>query len=208
MLCTNRPSGNVELLRMTPRSSFTVLPDLTLDDYRELERRLKHYVRKRVSHPDDVDDLVQDIFVKAVRTWRDKEAPRNLVAWLFTAARTTVIDHYRKRKIPIGDTELEKIPLQMADDDFRAELSDCLVPIIQKMDDKYRDALMATDIFGQSLAAAAENQNLSLSAMKSRVLRGRNRLKAALQQCCIIGKGSGRAFVNGASHFDCTCDGC
>jgi RNA polymerase sigma factor (sigma-70 family) len=85
------------MLRLTRSGSSVSLAELTADDYRQLETRLKNYVRKRVSNDDEVDDLVQDIFVKAARTWQGCEAPLNLVAWLFTAARTTIIDHYRKK---------------------------------------------------------------------------------------------------------------
>lgn len=193
---------------MMSNSLNTFLPEMDARDYRKLEKRLKQYIRKRVSHPDIVDDLVQDIFVKAVRTWRDKEAPRNLVAWLFTAARTTIIDHYRKQQLPMSSADVETLALGAADDDLKIELSDCLVPIIHKLDGKYRDALMATDISGQSMAKAAANQNLSLSALKSRVQRGRNKLKSAILQCCAIATGPNDQILSWSARSNCECDNC
>lgn len=193
---------------MMGSSLNSFLPEMDASDYRKLEKRLKRYVRKRVSDPDIVDDLVQDIFVKAIRTWRDKEAPRNLVAWLFTAARTTIIDHYRKQQLPMSSAGVETLAIGVADNDLKIELSDCLVPIIHKLDRKYRDALIATDISGQSMATAAANQNLSLSALKSRVQRGRNKLKSAILQCCVIATGSNDRILDWSARSDCECDNC
>ena len=190
------------------KSLNSFLPEMDASDYRKLEKRLKRYVRKRVSDPDIVDDLVQDIFVKAVRTWRDKEAPRNLVAWLFTAARTTIIDYYRKQQNPMSSADVETLALGVAENDLKIQLSDCLVPMIHKLDRKYRDALMATDISGQSMATAAANQNLSLSALKSRVQRGRNKLKTALLRCCSFETNRARQALDGSARIDCQCDGC
>lgn len=183
------------------------MAELTADDYRQLETRLKKYVRKRVSNDDEVDDLVQDIFVKAARTWQGCEAPLNLVAWLFTAARTTIIDHYRKKRLPIWEGELEALPSPDTDDGSWDDLSACLVPFIKKMDDKYRDVLMATDIAGARMQSAADQLGLTLPALKSRVRRGRHQLKSALLKCCTIESANNR-MRDSSVRSPCNCDGC
>ncbi|MFQ3544370.1 RNA polymerase sigma factor [Halobacillus rhizosphaerae] len=51
------------------------------------------------NHTDDVDDLLQEVFVKAWRkafTFQDKSSPKT---WLYAIARRVSIDHYRKQKV-------------------------------------------------------------------------------------------------------------
>jgi RNA polymerase sigma-70 factor, ECF subfamily len=93
------------------------------------------------------------------------------------------------------------------DDGSWDDLSACLVPFIQKMDDKYRDALMATDIAGARMQSAADQLELTLPALKSRVRRGRNQLKSALLKCCAIETVNNR-MRDTSVHSPGKCDGC
>lgn len=59
-------------------------------------------------------------------------------------------------------------------------------PIISTLPDKYREALMLSDIKGVSQKEIAEQLNISYSGAKSRVQRGREMLKATYEKCCDI----------------------
>lgn len=50
----------------------------------------------------------------------------------------------------------------------------------------YREALTLTELEGLTQKEAAEMLGISLSGMKSRVQRGREKLRAALEDCCHI----------------------
>ncbi len=66
------------------------------------------------------------------------------------------------------------------------ELAGCLRPMIDRLDTTYREALVLVELDRLTHRAAAERLGLSLSGMKSRVQRGRRRLKRLLRECCII----------------------
>lgn len=163
--------------------------------YANLHQSLRSFLRRRVSDATIADDLVQDIFVKALVNRDSGRSIANVTAWLYTAARTTLIDYYRAQ----GDThsnhsdidtllDVDLNHLISTDDDIviHAKLAECLRPFIDQLAPKYRDALIASDLEGLSLKHIAENEGVSLSAIKSRVSRARIMLKEKLLACCHV----------------------
>ena len=57
---------------------------------------------------------------------------------------------------------------------------------IARLPSPYREALTITELQGLSQAAAAEMLGISVSGMKSRVQRGRDRLRAIIDECCKV----------------------
>ncbi|CVK19418.1 RNA polymerase sigma factor [Sporomusa sphaeroides] len=77
--------------------------------YREYFPRIYHYVLYRVSNYHDADDLSNEIFVKLFTSLnRYQREKASLPVWIFTIARNTVIDYYRRNSRPV--TSLEAIP--------------------------------------------------------------------------------------------------
>jgi RNA polymerase sigma-70 factor (ECF subfamily) len=70
--------------------------------------------------------------------------------------------------------------------ELRAELAGCLRPMIDQLSQDYRDAITLVELKGLTQQAAAKQMGISLSGMKSRVQRGRARLKQMLDDCCLI----------------------
>lgn len=66
------------------------------------------------------------------------------------------------------------------------ELASCLVPLIRTLPAPYDEALLLTEIEGLPQNQAARQLGLSHSGMKTRVQRGRLKLKQALLQCCEV----------------------
>ena len=60
----------------------------------------------------------------------------------------------------------------------------CLLPMIQSLPELYRKTLLLSEIESLSQKEVAQKLGLSLSAVKSRVQRGRERLKKLLLECC------------------------
>ena len=66
------------------------------------------------------------------------------------------------------------------------ELSACVAPMIAALPEKYRDALIMTDLNGMTQQEAANRLGVSLSGAKSRVQRGRKQIKDMLLACCRV----------------------
>lgn len=155
--------------------------------YRELRRGLLSTIRRQVRDPQLAEDLLQDVFVKAVRAVRERRAPGHLPAWLHQVVRTTVIDHYRARQL--DEQPLEDDPAANEPEDLAAfqSLATCMQPLAATLPPLYRDALLAADFQGQRLATvAAASGGVTVSAIKSRVSRARALLRHRLLACCAI----------------------
>lgn len=66
------------------------------------------------------------------------------------------------------------------------EVAACAALFVAMLHSPYREALTPTELEGLTQKAAAEMLGISLSGMKSRVQRGRQKLQAALEDCCHI----------------------
>lgn len=162
-------------------------------DWAETRRRLLAFVTPRVASRDDAEDVVQEVLARLARdisTLRDGD---RLDAWAYRVARNAVADEHRRRgrrdaalaraahENPGEPADLTAQPVLDAD---LLELTGCLQPLIAGLDEPYRRALQLTGIDGLTQAQAASIEQVTLSGMKSRVQRGRDRLRQALLACC------------------------
>lgn len=158
-----------------------------------LRGSLRNYLRRRINDASLIDDLIQEVFVKASLAISTQRAPRNLTGWLYAATRNTLVDHYRS--VRHDSTELtDNLPDAEVDNDelLRQELATCIRPLVQQLPALYRDTLLATDFDGRTLRSLAEEQGVTLSAIKSRASRGRHMLKERLLECCEVEIDNGR----------------
>jgi RNA polymerase sigma-70 factor (ECF subfamily) len=157
--------------------------------WQDIEARLRPFVSRRVS-PGDIDDVMQEIFVRMHRglpTLRDEE---RLTSWLFQIARNSVAEHMRKKArhpLPDGD-EPEDAAAEPDDDDREAmrSLSTCVTSFVGALPSPYREAVTLVELEGLTAREAAEMAGVSVSGMKSRVQRGREQLRRMFEQCCEI----------------------
>lgn len=156
----------------------------TAEVYANFGEQLRQFVRRRVSDPQDAEDLLQDIFVKIHTRLHTLQDRGRLAPWLFQVARNTIADHYRSRNpgadLPddlAGDPESE-------DPSPEAHLASGLGEMIAELPETYRQALLLSELQGLPQAEVARRMGLSLSGAKSRVQRGRERLRQALFECC------------------------
>lgn len=162
------------------------------EGWKAFEAQLRGYVRRRVD-PGSADDVVGDILLRLVRHRDRLKAASNPSAWVQRVATNAVTDHHRRQSTE--RRALAGLQAELAGDatpeaehtgTASAEIAECLVPFIRVLPEPYRSALLLTDIDGMTQAAAAERLGLSPSGMKSRVQRGRAKLKQALLRCCAL----------------------
>jgi RNA polymerase sigma-70 factor (ECF subfamily) len=156
----------------------------------ELRRVLHAFIARRVRDHDTAEDLTQEVLLKAYRSGVDSAEVGDVAAWLYRIARNTVIDHYRHRdRHPRpGQLPAELVALDLDDDadSARRQLAGCLRPMVESLDQIYREALTLTDLGGLSQAEAARRAGITGSTMKSRVQRARTQLRRAVSNCCAI----------------------
>ena len=73
-------------------------PTFTTADLNQFAPQLKSFAMKFTNEPNLADDLLQDTYVKALRSFTQYQQGTNLKAWLFTIMRNTFINDFRKNK--------------------------------------------------------------------------------------------------------------
>ena len=141
------------------------------------------FIRRRVGAADIAEDILQDVFVKAHSRLETLVSENRIHSWLYQIARNTIIDYHRTRKSaePLPD-DLPQQP-QQGDTEWQ-ELSRCVLPMIERLPKGYRETLILSEIQGLPLKVVAERLNLSLPGAKSRIQRGRVKLKKVFLDCC------------------------
>jgi len=157
--------------------------------WKELEQRLRPYLARRVASPADVDDLLQDVFVRlhqGLSTLRDEE---RFGGWVYRIANNAMLDKARQRaRSPQTYSEDDSQVAVAADDDdaLQSDLGECVALFVGRLPSPYREAVTLTELEGLSQKEAAEMLGISLSGMKSRVQRGREKMRRMFEECCHI----------------------
>jgi RNA polymerase sigma-70 factor, ECF subfamily len=177
----------------------------------ELEQKLRPFVARRVP-PAEVDDVLQDVFVRVQRglvTLRDEE---RLVPWLYQVARSAVQESRRQRaRHPLAGGEYEEPVAAEPESSVASEagLAAFAAGAITRLPPPYRQALTLTELQGMTQLAAAKLVGISPSGMKSRVQRGREKLREIVEACCSIAL-DGRGAVIACEPREkatCSCTG-
>lgn len=178
-------------------SSSTDLDSSTIESlYRTSHRQLLGYVRSRVSDADDAEDIVQGLYVKLYRALERGTPIERPEAFLFRSARNAVIDYYRTRKQHVhlpdeaGAAGIPDRGAAAATDEeelaaeTRTRMTEWMRPLIEELEEPYRTTLRMSELQELPYREIAERLGIGLSAVKSRVRRGRERMRKALLACC------------------------
>lgn len=146
-------------------------------------------------NPSDAEDLVQETYIRAFRSWRQFEPGTNLKAWLFRILTNLFISSYRKRRrepvtVPVEDPEQFDLYQTLTSRDSSAASAESIV-LSQLVDEDIKQALSAlpeafrmpvllADVEGFSYKQIAEMLGIPIGTVMSRLHRGRKVLQKAL----------------------------
>ncbi|MDZ7865952.1 sigma-70 family RNA polymerase sigma factor [Acidovorax sp.] len=149
------------------------------------EAELRGWARQRMHNTADVDDLLQDLFLKALRQGERFCSVQNARAWLFEVARNTLADRLRVAR---SSVELpEDLPSPEIEQPQAVDiLSACLPRVLSELSADDREAITLCDLQGVPQADYARAKGLTLSAAKSRVQRARVRMKQQMTTACRV----------------------
>ena len=141
---------------------------------------LLNFIKTKVSDEHMADDILQEVSIKLHHNLSRKEEIRNYKTWLFQVTRNTIVDYYRKNKkhteITVNQVEINT--------SSNACVCDLSAFIIQNyLPKEYSKVLYLSDIEQKPQQEIAKILNLSLPATKSRIQRGRKKLKELITDC-------------------------
>ena len=130
----------------------------------------------------DVQDLVQDVLVSAYHKFEKIENKDQLLHYLIRAAKNRLISIWRKQRNQEALTELhaERLSAQGVSPENIFDIQ-VLYQMLDKLPSKQRDALVLFEISGFSMKEIAAIQSSNEGAVKTKISRGRQKLKVLMQ---------------------------
>ena len=172
------------------------------DRVREFEELALPYTRllfgaalNKTKNYTDAEDLVQETFAKAFRSWHQFQKGTNLRAWLIKILENTYINQYRKQQNQPYYSPLEDLEdWQLGDAESRTATSSrsaeaeaidhlpasAVKDALQAIPEDFRAAVYLVDVEGYSYQEVADIMDTPTGTVMSRLHRGRKLLREQL----------------------------
>jgi len=148
------------------------------------QSRLRNFIRRRVSDPGDVEDILQDVFYELVETYRVMKPVEQVTAWLYRVARNRITDLFRKRTREAARAEPAKITEEgevLMLDEFlpspeagpdaayaRGVLLEAIDDALEELPDDQREVFVAHELMGYSFKELSAQTGVSVNTLLSR----------------------------------------
>src|SRR3982750_2591940 len=182
----------LQLVQAAKGGDVSAFEDLVKRYDRNVFRIAQHITQNR----EDAEDVVQDAFLKAYQNLGQFQGQSKFYTWLVRIAVNEALMKLRRRRpermVSLDEdvkTEDDSVPREVADwspnpeqQYSQAELKDILTRTIQGLPPSFRTVFVLRDVEGLSTEEAAEALDLSVPAVKSRLLRARLQLRERLNK--------------------------
>lgn len=146
--------------------------------------KMSRYARKFISNGDDIEDLVQEVFIKSYVNIQSFDIKRKFSPWLYRIAHNEFINALKKRKraaLPLPEHEInqpgliakEKADKPTNENEIKKILNQCL----SKLDLKYREPLVLYYFEEMGYREIADILRLPVSTVGVRLSRAKEKLK-------------------------------
>ena len=152
--------------------------------WHEHEAELRGWLRQRLHNSVDAEDLLQDVFIKAMRQGQRFCEIVNARAWLYEVARNALADRLRLARHTVElpeDLSADTEEIAVVD-----SLAACLPRVLAELSPEDREAITLCDLERLPQEEYARRKGMSLSGAKSRVQRARKRLRERLTHACQV----------------------
>lgn len=179
----------VNLSTQTDEELVLVITQGNADAFGEIvhryEAKLKRYARKFLSYEEDIEDLVQDVFIKAYCNLLSFDQNRRFSPWIYRIAHNTFVNELKRKgrhrdTIFDFDTILPHIPaVETADamtlsEEARAQFD----ALIASLTPKYREVVVLYYVEQLSYEEISDVLKIPVTTVGVRLKRGRDRLQA------------------------------
>jgi RNA polymerase sigma-70 factor (ECF subfamily) len=185
-------SDELALVQSAKKGDVSAFEELVRRYDRNVFRIAQHITHNR----EDAEDVVQDAFLKAYSNLDQFQGQSKFYTWLVRIAVNEALMKLRRikpgRTVSLDEdvkTDEDSLPREVADwspnpeqQYNQAELRDILTRTIQGLPTSFRTVFVLRDVEGLSTEETAEALDLSIPAVKSRLLRARLQLRERLNR--------------------------
>jgi RNA polymerase sigma-70 factor (ECF subfamily) len=177
-----------ELVRLCQNGTESAFEELV----RHHQQRMLALVGGILRHSGDVEDVVQQVFMKAYVSIKRFDQRAAFSTWLYKIAVNECWDYLRKRKVrplvyesDLSEEQVSRLD-SLATSDRRSESPDdrtvtteLLQKLLEKLPEQDRQLLILKEVEGFSVQELAEILNLNVNTVKVRLFRARGRIMEA-----------------------------
>ena len=150
-------------------------------------REFQNFLRKRVSSQEDVEEILQSAFARAIEKGDGLRDEETIVAWFYRILRNAVVDYYRSNSS--RDRVLQAWPegLDPTDDRsvlLKTDVCECINAMLAELKPEYAEALKRVDIEERPITQLALEKKITSNNATVRVHRAREALRKKVLRAC------------------------
>jgi RNA polymerase sigma-70 factor (ECF subfamily) len=183
-LVVNEDIAVIEEILNGNKNLFSVLQ-------KKYSKVISSLIRKMIKDEDDVEDLVQETFIKAYKALDRYQSNYTFSAWIYKIASNTCIDFLRKKRlniisidVPIGGSdEDEGMTFEIEDNSYQPDVEyinnerrNALFSSIEQLPEKYRIIIKMRHEDELDYNEISDKLNIPLGTVKAHLFRARKLL--------------------------------
>jgi RNA polymerase sigma-70 factor (ECF subfamily) len=154
---------------------------------RRYENKLSRYLSKFLSNKDDIEDILQIVFIKAYKNLYGFDVNKKFSSWIYRITHNEAVNHlkkYKSNRIALDDVEYKLID-EKADINIEADrmfLKKDIEAVISSMDVKYREPLVLYFFEDLSYEEISDVLRIPKNTVGTLIMRGKKMIKDNLEE--------------------------
>jgi RNA polymerase sigma-70 factor, ECF subfamily len=154
---------------------------------RRYQAKLSHYLRKFICNIDELEDILQDVFIKAYKNLYSFDAKKKFSSWIYRIAHNEAVNYLKKNskiKISLDEVEYkivdEKIDLNSNVD--KVFLKKKIGKYLEIIKIKYREPIILFYFEQKSYEEISDILRIPISTVGTLISRGKKIIKEKLEK--------------------------
>ena len=150
------------------------------------QTKLSHYLKKFFRSQDELDDVLQEVFIKAYKNLYGFDIDKKFSSWIYRIAHNEAINHIKKNKrknISLDETEWEIVDekLDLHEEFDSKQMGERIQRAMGELKEKYREPLILYFFEQKSYEEISDILRLPRNTVGILIMRGKTKLKDILK---------------------------
>ena len=188
-LAMEKTDQDTELVRLARSGDARAFEALVVKYQRRIARHVARYMRRAV----DVEDVVQDTFIRAYRGLSSFRGDSSFYSWLYRIATNVAINALKRDPAPVllGDDAPEERAdafqpgVSDSEDPERrliaSQIADAVQRALERLQPELSEALMLYEVEGKSYPEIAQMVGIPIGTVRTRIFRAREFIAKRLE---------------------------
>lgn len=160
--------------------------ELYVEVIRRYREKLSHYLRKFINNPDEIEDVLQLVFIKTYKNLNGFDPKRKFSSWIYRITHNEAINHLRKYKavkVCLDDVEYKILDenINISDSVDKSLLRKDIEDVIGRLDIKYKEPLILFYFEDRSYEEISDILRIPKSTAGTLISRGKKLIKEQLE---------------------------